>query len=47
VTIGPQSSTHRTTALTELCAQLDARAVEFPGTHLRLRLAVQRHEPLI
>ena len=47
VTIGPQSSPHRTAALAELCAQLDARAVAFPGTRLRLRLAVQPEEPVI
>ena len=41
VTIAPQSSPHRTAALAALCAQLDAQAVSFPGTHLRLRLAVQ------
>jgi prepilin-type processing-associated H-X9-DG protein len=44
VTIGPQSSPHRTAALTALCAQLDAQAVSFPGTQLRLRLAVQGDE---
>jgi len=47
VTIGPQSSPHRTAALAELCAQLDARAISFPGTCLRLRLAVQLDEPVI
>ena len=47
VTIGPQSSPHRTAALAALCAQLDAQAVSFPGTHLRLRLAVQADELVI
>jgi hypothetical protein len=47
VTIGPQSSPHRTAALAALCAQLDAQAVSFPGTQLRLRLAVQDDELLI
>src|SRR5208283_4726894 len=47
VTIGPQSSPHRTAALAGLCAQLDSRAVAFPGTRLRLRLAVQPDEPVI
>jgi hypothetical protein len=47
VTIGPQSSPHRTAALAALCAQLDSRAVAFPGTRLRLRLAVQPDEPVI
>lgn len=47
VTIASQSSPHRTAALAALCAQLDAMAVAFPGTHLRLRLAVQAVEPVI
>jgi hypothetical protein len=47
VTIAAQSSPHRTAALAALCAQLDALALPFPGTHLRLRLAVQAPEPLI
>jgi transposase len=47
VTIGRQSSPHRTAALAALCEQLDALAVAFPGTHLRLRLAVQAAEPVI
>ena len=47
VTIGRQSSPHRTHALTALCEQLDALAITFPGTRLRLRLAVQAPEPVI
>ena len=47
VTIGRQSSPHRTAALAALCEQLDALAVSFPGTHLRFRLAVQTSEPVI
>ena len=47
VTIAAQSSPHRTAALSALCQQLDGLAVPFPGTHLRLRLAVQAPEPLI
>jgi len=47
VTIAPQSSPHRTAALSALCEQLDALAIPFPGTHLRLRLAVQAPEPVI
>jgi hypothetical protein len=46
VTIGRQSSPHRTAALAALCEQLDALAIAFPGTHLRLRLAVQAPEPV-
>jgi hypothetical protein len=47
VTIARQSSPHRTAALAALCKQLDALAVLFPGTNLRLRLAVQPHQPII
>jgi transposase len=41
VTIARQSSPHRTAALAAVCEQLDALAIPFPGTNLRLRLAVQ------
>jgi transposase len=47
VTIGRQSSPHRTAALSALCEQLDALAIPFPGTHLRLRLAVQAEKPIM
>jgi transposase len=47
VTIAAQSSPHRTAALASLCEQLDAMAIPFPGTHLRLRLAVQAPEPVM
>jgi transposase len=47
VTIARQSSPHRTAALAALCGQLDALALPFPGTHLRLRLAVQAAEPIV
>jgi hypothetical protein len=43
VTIAAQSSPHRTAALAALCAQLDALSTCFPGTSLRLRLAVAPH----
>ncbi|MGB8854866.1 MAG: putative transposase [Pirellulales bacterium] len=46
VTIARQSSPHRTAALTALCEQLDALAIPFPGTPLRLRLAVQAEKPI-
>jgi transposase len=46
VTIASQSSPHRTAALAALCRQLDAIPTHFPGTPLRLRLAVEPHEPL-
>jgi len=47
MTIGRQSSAHRTAALAALCEQLDALALPFPGTHLRLRLAVETEKPII
>ena len=47
VEISPQSSPHRTKALAALCAELNTFDTKFPGTHLRLNLAVQPHEPLI
>jgi transposase len=47
VTIAAQSSPHRTAALAALCNQLDAPTAPFPGTHLRLRLAVQAPQPVI
>lgn len=47
VTIARQSSPHRTAALAALCEELDTLALPFPGTHLRLRLAVQAAKPII
>jgi hypothetical protein len=41
VTIAAQSSPHRTKALAALCEQLNTRASHFPGTELRLHLAVE------
>jgi len=46
VTIATQSSPHRTAVLAALCRQLDATPTQFPGTHLRLRLAVEPHQPI-
>jgi hypothetical protein len=46
VELAPQSSPHRTQAIAALCDQLNAWDTKFPGTHLRLRLGVQPHEPL-
>ena len=47
VTLASQSSPHRTQALAALCEQLDAQPSVFPGTNLRLRLAVEAPEPAI
>jgi transposase len=47
MTIAAQSSPHRTAALAALCAQLDSLAISFPGTHLRLRLAVRAEKPIM
>ncbi len=44
VTIAPQSSHHRTEALRELCNKLNQRKTRFPGTDLRLTLAVSALE---
>jgi hypothetical protein len=46
VELVPQSSPHRTKAIEGLCTQLNALGVTFPGTCLRLQLAIQPHEPL-
>ena len=47
VTIAAQSSPHRTQALAALCEQLNAKATHFPGTDLRLHLAVEPLSPVI
>jgi hypothetical protein len=47
VTIASQSSPHRTAVLAGLCEELNTQAVSFPGTNLRLHLAVQAAEPVI
>jgi hypothetical protein len=47
VTIAAQSSPHRTQALAALCTQLNAKATHFPGTDLRLQLAVEPQSPVI
>jgi prepilin-type processing-associated H-X9-DG protein len=46
ITIAAQSSPHRTEALAKLCEELDAEAVCYPGSHLRVRLAVEGQKPL-
>jgi hypothetical protein len=46
VELAPQSSPHRTKAIAALCAELNALDTKFPGTHLRLKLAIQPPEPL-
>ena len=40
ITIAAQSSPHRTEALAKVCQELDAEAAYYPGSKLRLRLAV-------
>ena len=47
ITIAAQSSPHRSEALAKLCRELDAEVVYYPGSNLRLRLAVAGQEPLI
>jgi transposase len=47
VTLAAQSSPHRSRALAALCEKLNDLDTCFPGTNLRLRFAVECHEPLI
>ncbi len=44
VTLRRQSSPHRSQAITELCRLLNDTNTRFPGSHLRLRFAVERHD---
>jgi hypothetical protein len=46
LTVAAQSSPHRSEALAQLCQELDAEVSYYPGTRLRVRLAVEGHEPL-
>jgi hypothetical protein len=46
ITLVPQSSPHRTNAAAALCEQLTAMNITFPGSDLRLTLAIQPHEPV-
>jgi hypothetical protein len=46
ITVAAQSSRHRSEALAQLCRELDAEVSYYPGTRLRLRLAVEGQEPL-
>jgi len=46
VELVPQSSPHRTKAIEALCAELNTLDTKFPGTRLRLKLAIQPPEPL-
>jgi transposase len=46
ITIAAQSSPHRSEALAKLCRELDAEVVYYPGSSLRIRLAVAGQEPL-
>jgi hypothetical protein len=46
ITIAAQSSPHRSEALAKLCGELDTDIVYYPGSSLRVRLAVAGKEPL-
>jgi hypothetical protein len=46
VELVPQSSPHRTKAIAELCTKRNALGTKFPGTGLRLQLAIRPHQPL-
>ena len=45
ITLQPQSSAHRTSAITILCDQLNQLGSCFPGTNLRLQFVVQSQKP--
>lgn len=47
ITLCTQSSPHRSEALAKLCRELDAEQVCYPGSRLRVRLAVEGQKPLI
>lgn len=46
ITIAAQSSPHRSAALAGLCHELDTEALCYPGSNLRVRLAVDGLQPL-
>jgi hypothetical protein len=46
ITLAAQSSPHRSEALAKLCRELDAEGICYPGSSLRVRLAVEGQEPL-
>jgi hypothetical protein len=46
ITLCTQSSPHRSEALAKVCRELDAEKVCYPGSRLRVRLAVEGQEPL-
>lgn len=47
ITLAAQSSPHRSEVLEKLCRELDAKEVCYPGSRLRVRLAVEGQKPLI
>jgi transposase-like protein len=46
ITLATQSSPHRSEALAKLCDELDAELACYPGSSLRIRMAVAGQEPL-
>lgn len=46
ITLAAQSSPHRSEALAKVCRELDAEGICYPGSRLRVRLAVDGQEPL-
>jgi len=46
ITIAAQSSPHRSEALAKLCRELDEKQVYYPGSSLRVRVAVEGQKPL-
>jgi transposase len=47
ITLAPQSSPHRTRAISQLCAKLNEIGAAFPGTNLQLTVRIDAPEPLI
>lgn len=46
LTLATQSSPHRSAALAGLCEELDTECICYPGSRLRVRLAVEGQKPL-
>ena len=46
ITLDRPSSPHRSATLAKLCQELDAEKVCYPGSRLRVRLAVESQKPL-
>lgn len=47
ITLAPQSSSHRTTAVAELCAKLNQMNAKFPGTNLKIVASIEEQKPVM